>query len=224
VAPELPGAPDLIRRAAESGVVVGIGHTDGTAIDVRKAVLAGARLSTHLGNGCPEYIHRHSSPIWAQLISEQLSASIICDGFHLPTEVVQAITRLKGHDRCILVTDAIAVTGLAPGTYQFGPIPIQLLPSGQVITLTTPSSMAGSTLTMNRAVEQFHALGKVPFEAAIRAASTNPAQLLGRRQAVCRGLEDGEPANLTIWREDDGRISIDAVHIRGSLKGGSSTS
>lgn len=215
VAPELPGALELIRRAAESGVVVAIGHTDGEPDDIHEAVRAGARLSTHLGNGCPEFIHRHRSPIWAQLISDDLCASMICDGFHLPGEVVRTITRVKGPDRCILVTDAVWVTGLAPGRYSFGSIPIELLPTGQVITLTTPSSMAGSTLTMNRAIEKYQSLGGISLATAIQAASTNPARLLGAKYAVCRGLEAGSLANLAIWNLDNGKLRITAVYIGG---------
>jgi N-acetylglucosamine-6-phosphate deacetylase len=103
IAPELPGAIDFIRRASAAHVVVAIGHTDCTPEDIFAVVEAGASLSTHLGNGCPEYIHRHRAPVWAQLVADGLNASIICDGFHLPNEVVQTIARVKGHQRCILV-------------------------------------------------------------------------------------------------------------------------
>ena len=81
------------------------------------------RLSTHLGNGCPELIHRHGSPIWAQLASEQLSASLICDGFHLTPEFVRVAYGMKGRARCILITDSIHVSGLAPGAYELAGMP-----------------------------------------------------------------------------------------------------
>jgi N-acetylglucosamine-6-phosphate deacetylase len=215
IAPELPGASELIERVSGAGVLVGIGHTDGSPADIHRAVRAGARLSTHLGNGCAEFIHRHQTPIWAQLVSDGLSASMICDGFHLPPELIQAIARLKGADGSILITDAIHVTGLDPGDYHLGPTPIRLLPSGQVITRTTPSSMAGSTLTMNRAVERFHTLGGVPLDIAIRAATANPARLLGPAYGLCGELEPGAPANLAIWTRYAAELQIDAVFLNG---------
>ena len=84
LAPELPGACDFIRKASAAGVVVALGHTDGGPEHIHAAVEAGATLSTHLGNGCPQMIHRHQNPLWAQLASDRLSAGLICDGFHLP--------------------------------------------------------------------------------------------------------------------------------------------
>ena len=215
IAPELAGAAEMIRRVSESGVVVAIGHTDGTASDIHQAVEAGARLSTHLGNGCPEFIHRHRSPLWAQLVSDELSASMICDGFHLPAEVIQAIARLKGVDRSILVTDAIHVAGLPPGPYELGTVPIELLASGQVVTRTTPSSMAGSTLAMNRAIAQYRTLGGVSLEAAVQAATANPARLLARGGGVCQRLEEGAPANLVLWRGGEEELQIEAVWCEG---------
>lgn len=216
IAPELPRSAEFIERVARSGVVVAIGHTDGGPADIHRAVQAGARLSTHLGNGCPEYVHRHQTPIWAQLVSDGLSASIICDGFHLPPELIQAIARVKGPERSILVTDAIHAAGLAPGDYHLGSIPIRLLPSGQVVTRTTPSSMGGSTLTLNRAIEHFHRFGGVPFDAALRAATTNPARLLGPARRVCAELEPGAPANLAIWTRGAGALRVDSVILNGS--------
>ena len=101
------------RRAPEW--VVAIGHTDGSPDDVHRAAAAGATLNTHLGNGCPEYLHRHKAPLWAQLATESLHASMICDGFHLPPDVVKVIVGVKGIDKCILITDAVHVALLPAG-------------------------------------------------------------------------------------------------------------
>lgn len=220
IAPELPGAIEFIRRAAESGVVVAIGHTDGEAHHIYEAIEAGARLSTHLGNGCPEFIHRHRAPLWAQLVADRLAASMICDGFHLPPELVHAIAKLKGPDRTVLVSDSVSVAGLAAGDYNLGSVPIRLLPTGQVVTRTAPSSMAGSTLTMDRAIGHYQSLGEVSLSEAIAAASTNPARLLAgllpRSGAVCLGMRPGELANLAIWRVDEGQLRVDTVYIQGT--------
>lgn len=215
IAPELTGSMEFIRRAADSGVVVAIGHTDGEAHHTYEAIQAGASLCTHLGNGCPEFIHRHRAPLWAQLVSDQLAASIICDGFHLPPELVQAVARIKGAQRTILVTDSVSVAGLAAGDYHLGSMPIRLLPTGQVVTRTTPSSMAGSTLTLDRAIGQYQALGGVSLGDAIAAGSTNPARLLAGTGAVCGGLHPGELANLALWQMDAGQLRVKQVYLHG---------
>jgi len=93
-------------------VVVAISHTDGGSADVHRAAAAGATLNTHLGNGCPEMLHRHKAPLWAQLANPALHTSIICDGFHLPPDVVKVILAVKGIDKIILVTDAVHVAQL----------------------------------------------------------------------------------------------------------------
>jgi N-acetylglucosamine-6-phosphate deacetylase len=226
MAPELPGSSEFIRRAVESGVVVAIGHTDGEARHIYEAIEAGASLSTHLGNGCPELIHRHRAPLWAQLVSDRLAASMICDGFHLPPELVRAVARLKGPDRTVLVTDSVSVAGLPAGDYCLGNVPIRLLPTGQVVTRTAPSSMAGSTLTMDRAIDRYQALGGVSLCEAIAAASTNPARVLARSRAgssartgaVCGCVRPGEPANLALWRVDGGQLRVEQVYVHGAGK------
>src|SRR6185312_14154709 len=109
LAPELPNACEFIRRACAAGIIVAIGHSDATPEQIHRAVEAGASLSTHLGNGCPELIHRHQNPIWSQLASDQLTACLICDSFNLPPDFVRTVLRAKGIERCILVTDAVHV-------------------------------------------------------------------------------------------------------------------
>jgi N-acetylglucosamine-6-phosphate deacetylase len=215
LAPELPGAIEFIRRAVDSGVVVALGHTDGEPDHIHAAVRAGARLSTHLGNGCPEFIHRHRNPLWAQLVSRQLAASVICDGFHLPPEFLQAVARFKGAEGTILVTDSVHVAGLPAGDYDLGSVPIRLLPSGQVVTRTLPGSMAGSTLTMDRAISRYRTIAEVSLEEAIAAASTNPARLLAKTGVVCVEVRPGNPANLALWRLEGGQLAIQAVYVAG---------
>lgn len=215
IAPELPGALELIRRASGSGVVVSIGHTDGTARDIRAAVEAGARMSTHLGNGCPELMHRHDAPLWAQLVSDELYAGFICDGFHLPTELVQTIVRMKGPDRCVLVTDAIHITGMAPGFYELGTTPIELLATGKVVALRTPPSLAGSSLTMDTGIQRCQALGRVSMRAAVRAATANPARLLGPKYNLCDAVASGAPAHFALWNAVEGKPCVQTVYVSG---------
>jgi N-acetylglucosamine-6-phosphate deacetylase len=213
VAPELPGAEDFIRKARSAGAVVAVGHTDGGADDVHRAAAAGATLNTHLGNGCPEYMHRHKAPLWAQLADERLHASIICDGFHLPPDVVKVIVDVKGIEKTILITDAVHVAKLPPGRYSLVGTPIELLPSGQVVRADRVS-MAGSALTMNRGVAVFIQFAQCTLASAIQAATANPANLLGRA-SVCTQVAQGQPANLIVFRQEPGELKIERVISRG---------
>lgn len=213
LAPELPGAFEFTRRASQAGVVVAVSHTDGTPEDVHQAVAAGATLSTHLGNGCPQIIHRHRAPFWAQLASDGLYASIICDGFHLPPEHVKIIHRVKGLDRCILVTDAVHVARLTPGRYTLGGGEIDLLPTGQVVT-ANGNSMAGSTLSMDDAVTNFMRMAGVSLAEALVPATRSPAALL-KRKSVCRQVAANEVANLTVFELRSGKVVVQQTILAG---------
>ena len=213
VAPELPGAEGFIRKAQTAGVVVAIGHTDGGPEDVHRAATAGATLNTHLGNGCPEYLHRHRAPLWAQLATESLHASMICDGFHLPPDVVKVIVGVKGIDKCILITDAVHVALLPPGKYTLVGTEIELLPSGQVVT-GDRGSMAGSALTMNRGVAVFVKFSQCTLASAILAATTNPAKLL-RHHTMCSQVAAGQQADLVLFQQEPETLKVETVYSRG---------
>lgn len=213
VAPELPGALDFIQRASAAGVVVAISHTDGSVEDIHRAAGAGAILATHLGNGCPQFIDRHQAPFWAQLSDDRLLASVICDGFHLPPEVVQIIVRVKGLNRIVLVTDAVHVAELPPGGYSLVGVPIELEASGRVKRLGS-DSMAGSSLSMNRAVAVFKEFAAVSLADAVTAATLNPARLL-MRDGVCLDLSPGQPANLVLFHPGALNLDIKALWLHG---------
>jgi N-acetylglucosamine-6-phosphate deacetylase len=213
LAPEVPGAEEFIRKAVGAGVIAAISHTDGGPEDVHRAAAAGATLNTHLGNGCPEYIHRHKAPLWAQLAIDSLQASLICDGFHLPPDVVKVIADVKGIDKCILITDAVHVALLPPGRYKLVGTDIDLLPSGQVVRADRVS-MAGSALTMNRGVAVFMKFSQRPLASAIQVATANPASLL-RRPTLCSHVAAGQPANLVLFRQEPDTLKVESVISRG---------
>ena len=159
------------------------------------------------------FIDRHRAPFWAQLSDDRLSASIICDGFHLPPEVVQILVRVKGISRTILVTDAVHVAGLPPGPYSLVGIPIELERSGRVIRVGS-NSMAGSSLSMNRAVAVFQDFAGVSLADALAAATINPAKLL-KHPDVCSGLLPGQPANLLLFRSGPLSMEIASSWLHG---------
>jgi N-acetylglucosamine-6-phosphate deacetylase len=213
LAPELPGALEFIRRVRAAGVLVALGHTDGTSENIHRAAEAGAELSVHLGNGCPEFIHRHRAPFWAQLSDDRLAASLICDGFHVPPELVQSILRVKGIDRLVLITDAIHVAGMPPGKYSLVGVPVELLPSGQVVR-EDRTAMAGSSVSLNRAVAVFMEYAGVSLAEAVRAATLNPARLLNS-EGVCSAIGPQQPANIAMFHVEPEALRIEAV-IAGS--------
>jgi len=194
LAPEVPGALDLTRRLAAQGTVVAIGHTGASRALIREAVLAGARLSTHLGNGAHATLPRHDNYLWEQLAADELMASVIVDGHHLPPAVVKSIVRAKGLDRVILVSDALHLAGRRPGRYSFSGMDVELLPSGRVNLAGTPY-LAGSALSLLDGVRNTARFAGIPLSTAWTMASAAPWRLLGRERERGR-ISVGSVADL----------------------------
>jgi len=178
LAPEVAGAMRLVEHLAASGVRVAIGHTAATPQQIADAVAAGATLATHLGNGCAQMLPRHPNVIWELLAADALAASLIVDGHHLPPSTVKAMVRAKGADRTILVTDAVAAAGCAPGRYTMGGVACELGRDGRVSLVGTPY-LAGSSLTLDRAIANTVRFTGLPLDAVIPMASTLPAGYIG---------------------------------------------
>jgi N-acetylglucosamine-6-phosphate deacetylase len=180
LSPELPGAIAFIEKLSDCGIVVGVGHTSAEATLIAKAFQAGARLSTHLGNGLPENIHRHFNPIWSQLSHQEMYASLIADGHHIPQELFQTVLHAKGKDRTILVSDASTLAGLPPGRYRQWEQDVEIMDNGRLNLAGTPY-LAGSGCFLDRCVA--NAAGYLnDLPAAIEMASINPCHLLGLDQ------------------------------------------
>ena len=188
LAPEVPGALRLIEHLRSAGVRVAIGHTAATPGQIRDAVRAGATLSTHLGNGCAQVLPRHPNFLWEQLAADELTASLIVDGHHLPPATVKVMVRAKTPSRVVLVTDAIAAAGQPPGHYQLGALKVRLDESGRVAVPGQPN-LAGSALSMDRAVANMVRFAGVSIEEALAMASTLPAAYLGIPPATSLDLE-----------------------------------
>ena len=178
LAPEIAGAIPLIEHLVGSGVRVAIGHSAASTDQIADAVKAGATLATHLGNGCAQMLPRHPNAIWELLAADSVHASLIVDGHHLPAATVKAMVRAKGQDRTILVTDAIAAAGCPPGPFRLGEVDCVLGDDGRVSLPGTPY-LAGSALTMDKAVQNTVRFSGVSLEDAVAMASTIPARFIG---------------------------------------------
>ena len=178
LAPEVPGTIRLTEYLVAAGIRVAIGHTMASPEEIRDAIKAGATLSTHLGNGCPPMLPRHPNFIWEQLASDGLYASLITDGLHLPPATVKAMIRAKTPARTILVTDAIASAGSPPGTYEFNGMKVILGADGRACPPGKPW-MAGSSVTLDRAVANAVRYTGLSIHEILPMASSLPAKYIG---------------------------------------------
>ena len=218
LAPELPGAVDFIKRLRREGILPAIGHTAASPDDIRAAVDAGAVLSTHLGNGSHALIRRHPNYIWEQLATDELWASLIPDGHHLPPSVLKVMIRAKGIERTVLTTDASALAGMPPGLYEFSNRKVEVVPGGPVRLVGT-EYLAGSALEMNEAVANTVRFAGVSLAAAFEMASLHPAYLLRTYgNTDIRPFDDG---TFGVYRWRDERLEVVATVVDGDVKGGS---
>lgn len=177
LAPEKEGAIPFIEKLVSTGVVVSIGHTDTSGEEIQNAISAGATLSTHLGNGAHSMIQRHPNYIWEQLAADELYASLIVDGHHLPPSVVKSMLRAKTLDKCILISDATALAEMPPGNYEFAGQPVELK-DDQSIRLVGTEYLAGSAIALVRGVENSVKFADTSLGQAISLATVNPMRLL----------------------------------------------
>lgn len=215
LAPEIQGAIQFIEKLVDSGVVVAMGHTDATAEDIDAAVRAGARLSTHLGNGAHALIQRHPNYIWEQLARDELMASLIVDGHHLPPAAAKCMFRCKGLERVILVSDAVSFAGMPPGRYGTGDGSVEVGHNGRVSLADTPY-LYGAGLDLAGCVTNFRSFAGISLADAIHAASSNPAYLLSRDDDL-GSLELGKRADLMVFHQAEERIEVDQTIVAGQL-------
>lgn len=206
VAAEWEDAPAYIAHITSKGVVAALGHQEATEEQIHTAVMAGATMSTHLGNGANASLPRHPNYLWTQLAEDRLWASLIVDGIHLGKSFLTVALRAKGLDRAVLITDAVAPAGCEPGQYKLGEVEVILHPDGKV-TLTNEMRLAGSSLRMDRGIENLMRLCGLTLRDAIRMATTNPAKA-GRVAGRQQGLVAGERADLVEFDLDPVSRSI----------------
>jgi N-acetylglucosamine-6-phosphate deacetylase len=182
LAPEVPGVLKLIEFLVHNGVRAAIGHSAASPETIRDAIAAGATLSTHLGNGCENPLPRHPNLIWEQLAADELCATLIVDGHHLPPATVKTMVRAKTPARIVLVTDAISAAGCAPGEYRLNGGRVVLDAKGRVTQRGKPW-LAGSSLAMHHAVANAVKFTGLTLDKILPMASTRPAKLLGMKPA-----------------------------------------
>ncbi len=215
LSPEYDSAPAFIRQAVASGVLVAIGHTAATGEQIRTAVDAGAKLSTHLGNGAHLQLPRHPNYLWDQLAEDRLTASLIVDGHHLPPEVVQTFVRAKGAERIVLISDLSGMAGLPPGRYKTELCELDILPNGKLVIAGQDRLLAAASAPLGVGIANVMRFAGVDLKTAIEMASTQPAKLLNRDDI---GLNVGAAAHLTLF--DRAEDASRTITVRETIAGG----
>lgn len=195
MAPELPHALELIDHVTAAGVRVTLGHSAATAADTLSAIAAGATSSTHLFNAMRTLDHREPGIVGTILDRDDVYAEAICDGVHLHPAIIRLWLKMKGEDRAILVTDGMSATGMPDGTYMLGDLEVAVKDGVCLSGLT----LAGSVLTMDRAVANLRRFTAAPLSQAVRLASRNPARMMGMPNLT--QMAPGAPAHFNVFNE-----------------------
>jgi N-acetylglucosamine-6-phosphate deacetylase len=217
LAPEAEGAIKFTKALVARGVVAALGHHAGDAEQITRAVDAGARLSTHLGNGLASTIRRHHNPLWPQLAEDRLTAALIADLEHLPAPVLRTFVRAKGASNVILASDCVHIAGLRPGKYTLGGLPVELLPTGRIC-LSGTDLLAGSSLMLLQGVVNAARVTDLTLEQAYQCATVIPARLFGLKHRF-DPPRVGAKANLILFDVSKaGKAAVQAVFINGERK------
>lgn len=206
LAPELTGALELVDRARKAGLVVGMGHTNATYEEATAAIRHGVRHAVHVYNAMRPFSHRDTGVIGAVLTRPEVTAEVIADGVHVHAPAIQVLLASKGAGRVVLVSDAISATSMPDGNYRLGTFEVNV---SNGVCRDAEGHLAGSTLTLDRAVRQMVGLG-VPVSEALRMATLNPAKRIGieSRKGV---LAPGADADLVLL---DDRLRVAEVMTR----------
>jgi N-acetylglucosamine-6-phosphate deacetylase len=193
---EFEESPPFVSKVAAGGVIVAIGHTAADSDQIRRAVDAGARMSTHLGNGSHPMLPRHRNYIWDQLAEDRLTATLIVDGHHLPPPLVKTFLRAKTPERCVLISDISGLAGLPPGRHRADTCELEILPNGKLVLAGQREILAGASAPLGAGIANAMHFAGVDLETAVRMAVAHPARILG---ATPPGLAPGDPADLVLF-------------------------
>ena len=215
IAPEVEGAMDFIDKCKAAGIVVALGHHNGNAQQVTEAIDRGARIATHLGNGCANMINRHINPLWPQLSDDRLMISIIGDGFHLNPEEIRVFYKVKGPGKTIITSDVTSFASLNPGKYitEEGET-IELTPEG-MLRYPAQNVLYGSASPVKKGVVNVMKVTGCSLAEAIRMTSFNPAKLYGLDD---RGeIAKGKRADIILFKLINDEMVIKKTYVRGNL-------
>jgi N-acetylglucosamine-6-phosphate deacetylase len=198
LAPEVPRATEIIAKASAAGVFVALGHSDADLDTLRAAQAAGARLFAHLGNGCPQHLHRYDNIIQRVLSIPDLFVSLVPDGLHVPPPALSNVVRALGPSRVVFVTDASSPAGATPGAYQLGSLQISL-GSDRVVRVPGQDHYAGSSLTPAEGFYNAVRCGGISADLAWHACTRMRSVLFPGMQAPTLALpwHDGRPSTMT---------------------------
>jgi N-acetylglucosamine-6-phosphate deacetylase len=194
IAPELPGAPELITHATALGVRVSLGHSDADQVAARSGIAAGAVSATHTFNAMRRFDHRVPGLLDEVLTNDALFAELICDGLHVDPSAVRLYWRAKGPDLAILITDAMSAAGMPDRDYKLGELDVRVKDG---VCLIGENTLAGSTLTLDRAVRNFAAFTGATTTDLAKIAARNPARMSGF-EAGAGSLRAGHAADITV--------------------------
>lgn len=196
LAAESENSIEFIKSCCAAGVVVAIGHTGATSEQITAAADAGARLSTHFGNGAHGTLPRHPNYLWAQLADDRLWASVIADGWHLPDAVLQCVTKCKTLDQTILTCDVSGFAGCQPGVYAEGDVGVEVLEDGRLVVAGQRQYLAGSGVTIGHCVSHMRRACGIPLHSAVQMTTLNPRVLVDEPVVE---LRQGCPATVSVF-------------------------
>lgn len=213
IAPEVEGALQFINKCIEDGIIVSLGHHNASASVIEKAADAGAKMSTHLGNGCANEINRHANPLWPQLADDRLTPSIIADGYHLRKEEIKSFYKVKGPEHTILVSDMVDLAGMSPGEYKKGNQIFLLTPN--VVKYPAENVLAGAASSLRRCVGNIMKFTGCSLKDAIQMGSGNPARMFGLSDLG--EISVGKRADIITFRINQDEIEILTTMISGKV-------
>jgi N-acetylglucosamine-6-phosphate deacetylase len=214
IAPEIEGAMEFISLCTRNRIIVALGHTNASSEQIQQAVERGARLSTHLGNGCANIIHRHNNPIWPQLANDLLSISVIADGHHLLPEEIQVFYKVKGPDKIIITSDVVYLSGMAPGRYTFLENEVILTSEGMLLNPEL-NCLAGASFPIKKGIGNMMKFTECSLKNAINMATQNVARFYGLHN---RGkIFTGKRADLIMFEHKGNQLKICRTFLGGKI-------
>ncbi|HZY25407.1 MAG TPA: N-acetylglucosamine-6-phosphate deacetylase [Bacteroidales bacterium] len=214
LAPEIEGAMEFIRECVKNEIIVAIGHTNASSDQISEAVDAGARISTHLGNGCANFIHRHKNPIWPQLANDLLTPTLIADGLHLNQEELKVFYKVKGSGNIILTSDVTYLGGMPPGRYSFLDSEVVLTEEGMLLN-TELNCLAGASFPLKKGVENVMNFTGCLLSDALKMASENASKIYGLHDR--ENLDPGKRADIILFELTGNKIKIEKTFLKGEL-------